>query len=46
MNDIICGNSDVILKQMVEDGIKIDLVLTDQPYNIGKDFEKMLIFLL
>ena len=35
---VICGNSDMVLKQMVEDGIKVDLVLTDPPYNIGKDF--------
>ena len=35
---LICGNSDSILKSMVDDGIKVDLVLTDPPYNINKDF--------
>ena len=37
-NGLICGNSDLILKSMVNDGIKVDLVLTDPPYNINKDF--------
>lgn len=37
-NKVICGNSDEILKQFIERGIKFDLVLTDPPYNINKDF--------
>lgn len=35
---IINGNSDVILKQLLDEGIKVDLVLTDPPYNLNKDF--------
>jgi DNA modification methylase len=35
---VICGNSDIILKEMIKDGIKVDLVLTDPPYNLNKDF--------
>lgn len=35
---IICGNADEILPKMVQDGIKVDLVLTDPPYNLNKDF--------
>lgn len=37
-NKVICGNSDEILTQLIEQGIKFDLVLTDPPYNINKDF--------
>jgi len=32
------GNSDIILKKMKENGLLFDLILTDPPYNIGKDF--------
>lgn len=35
---IINGNSDVILDELLEKGVKYDLVLTDPPYNINKDF--------
>lgn len=35
---IICGNSDLIVDEMIKDGIKYDLILTDPPYNINKDF--------
>lgn len=35
---LICGNSDIILQQMIGAGLKVDLVLTDPPYNINKDF--------
>lgn len=35
---IICGNSDVLLDRMIEEGIKVDLILTDPPYNLNKDF--------
>ena len=38
MNNIICGNSDELLDELIEQGIKFDLVLTDPPYNINKDF--------
>lgn len=37
-NKIICGDSDKILQEMLEEGIKVDLVLTDPPYNLNKDF--------
>lgn len=36
--ELICGNSDVILSQLLERGEKYDLILTDPPYNINKDF--------
>ena len=35
---IICGDSDALIDQMIEAGEKFDLVLTDPPYNINKDF--------
>jgi DNA modification methylase len=35
---IICGDSDLLLQQMLNDGTKVDLVLTDPPYNLKKDF--------
>ncbi len=35
---IINGDSDAILQEMIEKGIKVDLVLTDPPYNLNKDF--------
>ena len=38
MNNIICGNSDELLDELIEQGLKFDLVLTDPPYNINKDF--------
>lgn len=37
-NEVICGNSDEILQQLKMDGIKFDLILTDPPYNLNKDF--------
>jgi len=37
-NKVICGNSDIILKEMVDKGQKFDLILTDPPYNLNKDF--------
>ena len=37
-NTVIQGDSDILLKQMIEDGVKVDLVLTDPPYNLHKDF--------
>lgn len=35
---IINGNSDNVLDKLIGMGIKYDLVLTDPPYNIFKDF--------
>src|SRR5574344_797863 len=35
---IICGSCDIVLKQLIEEGKKYDLILTDPPYNINKDF--------
>ena len=32
----ICGDSDVIVDQLIENGQKFDLILTDPPYNINK----------
>lgn len=37
-NGLINGDSDILLKKMLDDGIKVDLVLTDPPYNLNKDF--------
>lgn len=34
----ICGDSDLIVDQLIENGQKFDLILTDPPYNINKDF--------
>lgn len=35
---VICANSDVLMREMVASGEKFDLVLTDPPYNLKKDF--------
>lgn len=35
---IINGDSDVVLKTISDLGLKYDLILTDPPYNIGKNF--------
>ena len=32
------GNSDVLLEEMVKGGMEFDLILTDPPYNLNKDF--------
>lgn len=37
-NKIYCVDSDKKMKDLVNEGIKFDLVLTDPPYNINKDF--------
>lgn len=34
----ICGDSDVLMDEMIKRGIKYDLILTDPPYNLNKDF--------
>jgi site-specific DNA-methyltransferase (adenine-specific) len=35
---IIVGDSDELLLQLIKEGQRVDLVLTDPPYNINKDF--------
>ena len=35
---IIQGDSDVVLPQLIKQGVKYDLILTDPPYNLHKDF--------
>lgn len=35
---IINGDSDLIVDELIDSGIKYDLILTDPPYNIKKDF--------
>ena len=35
---VINGDSDVIIDELLAQGVKYDLVLTDPPYNINKDF--------
>lgn len=36
--EVICGSCDIILPELVKEGRKYDLILTDPPYNIHKDF--------
>ena len=38
LSGVIHGDSDQILEQLVQDGEKFDLILTDPPYNLRKDF--------
>ena len=35
---LICGDCDIIIDDLILEGIKYDLILTDPPYNINKDF--------
>ena len=35
---IVCGNSDILLEQLIKEGMTFDLILTDPPYNINKNF--------
>lgn len=35
---VICGDSDILLDELIGQGITYDLILTDPPYNIHKDF--------
>lgn len=35
---IICGDTDELLPQLINVGVKVDLILTDVPYNIGVHF--------
>lgn len=37
-NTVINDNCDIVMRQMIEEGIKVDLILTDPPYNLNKDF--------
>lgn len=37
-NEVICGDSDIVIDRLIEKGIKFDLILTDPPYNLNKDF--------
>src|SRR3712207_4280389 len=37
-NRVIRGNSDEILKQFIDEGLKFDFICTDPPYNLNKDF--------
>ena len=36
--DLITGDSDQLLPMFVSEGRKFDLILTDPPYNLNKDF--------
>ena len=38
LSGVICGNSDILLDQLIQKGVHFDLILTDPPYNINKDF--------
>ena len=31
-------NSDVMIDKLIKENVKVDLILTDPPYNINKDF--------
>lgn len=35
---VICGDSDLLIEKLIQAGVKYDLILTDPPYNINKDF--------
>lgn len=35
---VINGDCDKVLADLIKDGVKYDLILTDPPYNVGKDF--------
>lgn len=35
---LICGDSDELLQKLLDEGVQVDLVLTDPPYNLNKDF--------
>lgn len=37
-NKVYCGNSDEIMLDLIKDQVKFDLILTDPPYNLNKDF--------
>lgn len=35
---VVHGNCDIVLDELINAGRKFDLILTDPPYNVGKDF--------
>ena len=35
---VLCGDADILLKEILDSGLRVDLVLTDPPYNLRKDF--------
>lgn len=35
---LICGDCDKVVDELIKQGVKYDLILTDPPYNINKDF--------
>lgn len=35
---VFCADCDKMVDELIEEGIKYDLILTDPPYNINKDF--------
>lgn len=37
-NTVIQGDSDIILQEMIDSGMTFDLICTDPPYNLNKDF--------
>lgn len=37
-NRVICGDCEAIMKDLINEGVRFDLVLTDPPYNLKKDF--------
>lgn len=37
-NKVITGDSDILLKDLIEQGLRFDLICTDPPYNLNKDF--------
>jgi site-specific DNA-methyltransferase (adenine-specific) len=38
MNCIYNADSDILMREMVDNGVRFDLILTDPPYNLKKDF--------
>lgn len=34
----VCGDSDILLDELLKSGAQFDLILTDPPYNLAKDF--------
>ena len=39
-NRVYNANSDVMLQEMLDAGMRFDLILTDPPYNLNKDFRQ------
>lgn len=37
-NGVINGSCDIVMQELIKDGVKADLILTDPPYNLNKDF--------